>query len=159
VFDTDLSPLVAPGSALVAALIDAAGEPVATRAWSLRVVGEDPPMVRVGLQRGELELAGHDLTHLHAPIAVTGAVVRTLDSLQLKGWVVAVEEAGEADLTILHEHLEGFCEAVEEKDRIPRKLLEYIFPDEFEMVTIQVHELFDQTPGPTAGDLLGRVEP
>jgi hypothetical protein len=155
VFDVDLSPLLAPGCALIAGLVDADGEPLATRAWSARVISTDPPVVRVGFQRGEVAGAGYDPAHPHAPVAVTGAVVRTLESLQLKGRIVRVEEPDDEDLALIREHLEGFKEAVEEKDRIPRELLEYLFPEHFEMVTIEVNELFDQTPGPTAGRRVG----
>jgi hypothetical protein len=159
VFDADLTPLLANGSALVAALVDPDGEPVAIRAFGVVVVTDDPPVVRVALQRGEIEGAGYDPAAPDAAIAVTGALVRTLDSLQLKGRVVQVEPPDERDLAVIHEHLEAFKQAVEEKDHIPGKLLEYIFPEEFEMATVEVRELFDQTPGPTAGSLLGRVEP
>ena len=93
-----------------------------------------------------------------AVFAVTGALVRTLDSLQLKGRIVAIDPPTDEDLSLIDRHLEGFATAVEEKDKIPRALLEYIFPEEFEMVTIAVTDLFDQTPGPTAGNRLGEAE-
>ena len=156
-FNADLSPLVADGSALIAALVDADGEPIGTRAFGVIVVGDDPPVVRVALQGGEVAAAGYDPASPDAAIAVTGALVRTLDSLQLKGRVVRVEPPTDADLAVIEDHLESFKTAVEEKDRIPGKLLEYIFPEHYEMATVEVAELFDQTPGPTAGELLGRV--
>jgi hypothetical protein len=159
VFDADLSPLLEEGCALVAALVDADGEPRATRAWSVTVLSSDPPMVRVALQLGEVAGAGHDPSEPDVPIAVTGAMVRTLDSLQLKGRIVGIDPPTDEDLALIDVHLEGFATAVEEKDKIPRDLLEYIFPEEFEMVTIAVTDLFDQTPGPTAGNRLGGAAP
>jgi hypothetical protein len=158
VFDADLTPLLASGSALVAALIDADGEPRATRAWSVEVTSADPPVARVALQADEVAGAGHDPAAPDVAIAVTGAMVRTLESLQMKGRIVAIEPPTDADLALIHDHLHGFATAVEEKDRIPRTLLEYIFPDRFEMVTIEVSDLFDQTPGPSAGSRLGGVD-
>ena len=140
------------------ALVTAEGEPSATRAWSLEPVSTDPPVVRVALPAGEVVRVGHDPARLDVAIAVTGGDVATLQSKQIKGRAVALDAPTEHDRALIEMHVEGFFGAVERVDGIPRELLRYLVSDDFDMVTVEVAELYDQTPGPTAGDLVATVE-
>jgi hypothetical protein len=158
VFDAGLAELSTPGYALIVALVTADGEPSATRAWGLEPVSIDPPVVRVALPAGELARVGHDPAELDVPIAVTGGDVATLQSKQIKGRAVAVAVPTDHDRTVIEAHVEGFFGAVEGVDGIPRELLRYLVADDFDMVTVVVAELYDQTPGPTAGDLVASVQ-
>jgi hypothetical protein len=157
VFDAGLTELSTPGYALIVALVTVDGEPSATRAWSLEPVSADPPVVRVALPAGELVRVGHDPAALDVPIAVTGGDVATLQSKQIKGRAIAVEPPNDHDRGLIELHVEGFFGAVESVDGIPRELLRYLVADDFDMVTVEVAEMYDQTPGPTAGSLVAAV--
>jgi hypothetical protein len=111
----------------------------------------------VALPAGELVRVGHDPAALDVPIAVTGGDVATLQSKQIKGRAIAVEPPNDHDRGLIELHVEGFFGAVESVDGIPRELLRYLVADDFDMVTVEVAEMYDQTPGPTAGSLVAAV--
>jgi hypothetical protein len=83
--------------------------------------------------------------------ALTGADVRTLESVQLKGSVVAVEPPTAADLDQVAAHTDAFIRAVAETDGLPVSLLRRLIPREVIAFELVVDGTFDQTPGPSAG--------
>ena len=94
--------------------------------------------------------------HLHETqaVAVTGADVRTLHSLQLKGHLRTLEPATAADLATVEAFIDEFTEAIEETDGMPRTLTRRMRPAGFAAAVLDITELYDQTPGPTAGTVL-----
>lgn len=116
----------------------------AARRVRLAVSADDPVMVTTLGQHAER------VVHL----AVTGADVATLRSLQLKGRVVAVEEPDAADRELVDRHQNLFVAKIEATDGHPRDVVWRFLPTALIMVEVVVDEAYDQTPGPDAGQAL-----
>ncbi|UDY34642.1 hypothetical protein [Dermatobacter hominis] len=147
------------GGALIVGLTLEDGAPYATRGWGLRV--EDPDPDRECLAVVHLLLPADDATGIEgvAPgraVAVTAADVMTLVSAQFKGRSLGTAPATEDDLALSERYFAGFSEAVTRSDGQPRELLARLVPHELVRCTVEVHEAYDQTPGPGAGQELDR---
>ncbi len=142
------------GCGLIVGSGDADNAPRASRAWGLEV-GEDSS-VRVLLDAGEASL--RDNLQATGRLSITGGNVLTLRMIQLKGRVVAVRPASAADRDVSQRYRDLFFESVKVVDSIPRHLMERLVPTDMVVVHLVVDEFFDQTPGPSAGRLLGRSE-
>lgn len=146
--DDDLVPFLESGCALVIGSVSADGAPFAARGWGLDVL--DPAAGRI-----RLLVAAADLPSLGPAIAVTGASVRTLRSVQLKGTVEVVEErADAADEERSARYRDDFFGTVADADGTPRATLDRLQPGALAALRIAVDELYDQTPGPGAGAAL-----
>jgi hypothetical protein len=86
-----------------------------------------------------------------AIVAVTGADVRTLRSVQLKGCVRLVEPPVADDLALAAEHSQRFIDAVTAVDGLSPDLLRRMLPYEVVCVELEIDDRFDQSPGPAAG--------
>ena len=143
-----LSQLLDDGVGLLVGTCDPAGVPRGDRAWGVRasdrglrvVVGADDPELLDNIE-GRV-------------VAVTGADVRELRSVQLKGRATALEEPDEADIAAADEQSLAFLSGIEETDGTPYALTSRILPRRMMTMVIDVREGFDQTPGPTAGEPL-----
>lgn len=148
--DADTRALLEGGSALIVGSVAPDGRPHSSRAWALDVlVDDDVCRVRVLLD-------GHDeaaLANLAAgrPVAVTGADVVSLRSVQLKGTSAGVTSSEPGDAERVARHTRAFFDDVEATDGTPRHVLERLAPDDVVAVEIEVADVFDQTPGPSAG--------
>ncbi len=146
VLDEDMVGFLQGGCALIVCTVDADGEPYASRAWGLTVLSaESPVQVRL-LATPDVIPAGR--------IAITGTDVPTLRSMQLKGHIVSIEPASPFDADKTSEYIDHFYGDVERTDRIPRDLIERLTPSELVALTVDVDELYNQTPGPRAGSSL-----
>lgn len=138
---------------MVVGTVGTDGEPHAQRAWGCSVV--DDTTVRVLLDATDDTLRDHVADG--GRIAVTSADIRTLRSVQCKGRVLAVEETPTAaDLDRCEQHNDELFTAILETDHYPRALSERMVPPAYLVVVVRVTELFDQTPGPDAGAVVGR---
>jgi hypothetical protein len=142
--------LIGPGTSLVVGTVDAGGAPRATRAWAASPVGHD--RVRV-LVSADDPVVVDSLQHGGA-IAVTGADVRSLRAVQLKGTLDLVEPPTAHDLAALEAHVELFFDEVHATDGNPIELLRRLLPHRVVAVELVVDEVFDQSPGPAAGAAL-----
>lgn len=147
-FSSDLMEMIEAGCGLIIGTVAADGEPRATRGWGVRVVDPDRRRVRV--------LMGADdpvsIANLgNGRIALTGANVRTLRSVQLKGRVVGTETATSDDLALVAETSAAFFRAIHEVDGNPLALIERLLAAEVIAVEFDVEEMYDQSPGPAAG--------
>jgi hypothetical protein len=165
VFEPETRQLLEAGCALIVGTADRDGEPFATRGWGVTVLddGEDGGVggAEAAPTRVRLLLDGADRPHIGAdpgpaPIAVTGCDVPTLRSIQFKGQVVEVVEATDADRARAERFWEAFFSDIEKTDRTPRPPLYRLVPLDLIACTVEVDEIFDQTPGPDAG---ASVEP
>jgi hypothetical protein len=143
------------GCALIVGTVSDDGEPHAGRAWGLDVL-EDGDVARL-----RLLLDSEDtLTIEHAveggTIAVTATNVRTLSSVQLKGRVGEPAVPTVEDVERAQRYMDWFFRDITETDGTDPALLQRFVPCGFVACTIEVHERFDQTPGPGAG---GRLAP
>lgn len=143
-------PFLESGCALVIGCLGADGAPFATRGWGLDVLDAGAGRVRVLLLAEELPAVG-------SLVAVTGTSVRTLRSLQLKGPVVAVEPSLDAaGAARVDRYTDAFLGDIEDTDGTPRPVLDRLRPvGPLGAVHLDVTELYDQTPGPTAGAAVG----
>ncbi len=147
----ETAPRFLDGSALIVGAVDQDGAPWAIRAWGAAVL-EDGAALRVYLDADDAHVL--PLLTTGAAIAITGGCVRTLASAQVKGRVRLVEELTALDVAIRERATELFVRDVNETDHTPRGLIDRMVPERFVACTLDVDELFDQTPGPQAGATL-----
>jgi hypothetical protein len=136
------------GYSMIVGTVDDDGAPRATRGWGVKVVDDDARRVRFTMSADD-SLAVSNLRGRR--VALTGADVRTLQAVQMKGPVLAVGAADEDDLARMSAHTDRFLAAVEETDGTPPRLLSRVLPLSVIAVEFEVQELFDQSPGPSAG--------
>ena len=146
--------LIAAGASLVVGTVDPDGAPRATRAWAALVLDATAGRVRIVMSADDAQAVANVG---RGAIAVTGADVRTLRAVQLKGRVERVGEPEVDDLTAFDEHASAFMEAVHEVDGNELSLLRRLLPQEVVVVDLVVDEVFDQSPGPGAGAVLDRT--
>jgi hypothetical protein len=137
------------GCALIVGTVSVDSEPHATRGWGASVLPGDDARVRLLLDADESGVLDN-LTSSGA-IAITGADVRTLRSVQVKGRFGASEPAADDDRTRARRFCDAFFGAVVATDGTARELLERLVPDDYVACTIAIDEVYDQTPGPGAG--------
>jgi len=130
------------------------GEPYASRAWGLDVLEVGPPA------RVRLLLDAEDertLEHVAAggAIAITAANVLTLRSMQLKGRSQGLDGAASTDRARVDRYVREFHADVEATDHVTWELFQQFFPVDCVACLVDVHEAFDQTPGPGAGARVG----
>jgi hypothetical protein len=149
VLDDHTTALLEAGSALIVGTVSPDGHPHATRGWGLDVISTDPRRVRLLLDAS----ADEAISHLAPgrPVAVTAADVVSLRSVQIKGTSLGVGPAGEGDGERARRFADAFFDDIVATDGTPREVLERLVPDEYRPVTIDVADVFDQTPGPDAG--------
>jgi hypothetical protein len=153
VFGSELMEMIGSGCSLVAGTVAADGEPRATRAWATSVVDAGACRLRVVMSADDTAAVDNLRT---GRFALTGANVRTLRSVQLKGRVVAVEPATPEDVDMVVEQSSAFFCAVNQTDGNPIGLLERLLPADVVVVELEVDEMYDQSPGPGAGAAVGR---
>jgi hypothetical protein len=148
VFDADLVEFLESGCSTIVGLVTVDGEPFATRAWGTHVLLDGRLRVLVGA--GAMAATGWGPGDRFA-IAVTGASVLTLRSVQAKGTAQGLEPATDEDRVRSRAFCEAFFADVQETDDVPRELMGRLVPADLLACTVEVAELYDQTPGPGAG--------
>lgn len=134
---------------MVMATLAPDGTPHASRAWGVKV---EP-----GGDRFRALVASDDavaLANLHATgvVALTAVSVPTLAALQVKGRVVRVQDADDADHERFARYKEMFFEAVHVGDQSNDvETIAHMAPCDVVAVVATAHTVFDQTPGPGAG--------
>lgn len=135
------------GSALIVATVDDDGAPVAARGWGMDWTG--PRSARLLLDADDVSTVSHATTG--GPIAVTAADVATLQSVQVKGRCLGVEPATDHDRRRARRFCDELYDDIHRTDGTPLATLERFTPAGFVVCHLEVHESFDQTPGPGAG--------
>lgn len=157
-FDPETSAFLESGCALVVGTVHADGEPHAGRAWGLDLVGPGAtPTMRLLLDADDtttIELAAGG-----GAIAITATSVRTLSSVQLKGRSLGLASAAPDDAARARRYMDLFFADITATDGTRAELLERFEPTAFVACAIEVHERFDQTPGPGAGARIGGPQP
>jgi hypothetical protein len=154
VFPPETVAFVEAGSAEIVATVAADGTPRASRGWGITVLDREAGRIRLLLDAAEAStLANVEAT---GAIAITATDVPTLRSLQMKGMASSIEAATENDLERSAEYTFEFFRDVEATDRIPSDKMRRIVPHALVACTVEVRELFDQTPGPSAGTRVDR---
>lgn len=156
-FTDDVIPFLESGCALIVATVSADREPHAARGWGLDVVSVDDVTVQLLLDADDARIV--DDLAADGEIAITGADVRTLRSVQLKGRAFDIEPATAGDRRRARRYCDGFFLDIHETDGTAFELLERLVPRDYLRCRVVVEELFDQTPGPGAGAPIGREAP
>ena len=146
--------------ALIVGMTREDGAPYATRGWGLQVVdepsqdGDHLAIVRVLLP--EDDTVAIAAAEPGRSIAVTAADVVTLRSAQFKGRSLGTAPATEEDLEQSARYFDKFSSDVARADGQPRELLGRLVPHRLVRCVVVVHEAYNQTPGPGAGEELAR---
>jgi hypothetical protein len=98
------------------------------------------------------------LANLEDNGAIAVTLTRPADhkSLQLKGKVLAIRDALEADLQLLHLHRAALTEQFAQVG-VPRQITRRLTCWPSVAVDFEVHDAFTQTPGPGAGERMRRT--
>lgn len=145
--DRTLAAFLERGCAIIVGTTGLDGEPHAQRGWGCSVV--DPATIRLLLDASDPVLSAH--VDAGGWLACTAADVRTLESVQLKGRVVAVDAPARADLERAEQHNDELFDDIERTDFFPRVLTARMVPPAYTVAVVRVEEVYDQTPGPGAG--------
>jgi hypothetical protein len=147
VFDGDTKGFLESGCALIFGTVGTDGEPHVNRGWGFTVAANNRHRLLVAaddtVARANLDENGR--------IAITATSVRTLHSMQLKGRVVAFEDATADDHARAARYCDAFADDIFEIDGTPRKYVQRVVPHSYVALTVEIDECFDQTPGPKAG--------
>lgn len=152
--DDELKAFLESGCALIVGFAMADRTPLASRAWGLDVL--DAATGRI-----HLLVVPDDLLPLGAQgpvglrVAITGAHVESLRSVQLKGTITGQAAATPDDWERCQAYCDDFFGTIERVDRFPKEEIARSAPVRLASLTVEVEEMFDQTPGPGAGAVLG----
>lgn len=159
-FDGELVTFLESGSALIVGFVTPDGAPLASRGWGLDVLDAAAGIVRVLVVPDDIEpLLARPEGPVGIRVALTGAHVETLRSVQLKGVIEAMEDETPEMWERCARYCDEFFGIIEEVDRFPRSMMERTAPVRIAACTVAVEEMFDQTPGPGAGAAIARSTP
>lgn len=145
--------LLESGCAAIVGTVDRSGAPEATRAWGIDVA---PGGARVRLLLAAAATVTLENVEATRVIAVTATDVETLRSVQMKGSTLTCEPATARDDARAQRFVDEFAAAIAARDGTPTTLVRRLVPARFVVVDMAVAEMFDQTPGPSAGTSLVR---
>lgn len=149
--DTDVVELLESGCSLIVGTVDDQTQPEAARGWGLQVLGDGTSLRVLVAADAEVTLANVARAAL---VAVTGTSVATFRSIQAKGRALVVEPATGDDQQRHDRYFDAFTTAVHETEGTALELLRRMQPSAVVVFTMTVEDLYDQTPGPTAGQRL-----
>jgi hypothetical protein len=154
VLDGEITEFLHSGCALLVGTVDATGQPHAGRGLGLTVLDARAGRVRLLADADDAPTIAN--LQPGALVAITAASVRTLRSFQMKGHVVLVEPADEADASKQAQYTDDFIRDIHETDGEPLELLRRWTDHPSVACVVDVDSSFDQTPGPSAGSQLRR---
>jgi hypothetical protein len=147
----DLAAFVRSGVATVVATRDDDLGPEIARSWGPEVAADGASVTLcVPAPAGSKTLANLEG---NGAITATFVVPTTYRAVQLKGTMLDMREPTPEQLAQVEEHIAAFIEQVEQIG-VTRKQVRQLVEPEFVAVTFAVRELYDQTPGPSAGSRL-----
>lgn len=150
VFDDETTTFLESGCSLIVGTVAVDGEPHAGRGWGLDVASAgDEPQVRLLLDVDDARTVEHAAAG--GAIAITATSVRTLRSVQLKGRTLALEVATPDDAERAQRYIDQFFTDIRETDGTDAAVTSRLVPIGYVACAVEVHERFDQTPGPGAG--------
>ena len=150
----ELAALNDGGCGFVVGTVAADGTPRAARAWGAEVVGGSDDRIRFVVSADDPVVVENLRNEF---VCLNGAHVMTFRSVQWKGRIVAVEPPTADDRASAEAHTGRFYDAVAEIDQISLELLDRLRPHATLTVEMVVEEVYDQTPGPRAGEAIGKA--
>ncbi len=145
------------GCSLLVGSVSADGRPHAGRGWGLTVVDRERVHVRLLVNANDTTTVAN--LQPGAAVAICTADVETLRSLQVKGRVLAVEQADAADLAKQQQYTADFTGDIHRTDGEPMEMLRRWADCPVIACVIALDDAFDQTPGPSAGARLEATAP
>jgi Pyridoxamine 5'-phosphate oxidase len=145
------------GCGVVVGTVGADGAPHVSRGWGITVTSTDPTEVRVLLDADDTVAA--DYLAATGAVAVTAGNVRTLQATQFKGRAAAVEQATADDRDRAARYADAFFGNINAVDGTPLELINTLRAPDYVACTIRVEEMYDQSPGPSAGTRLTEAAP
>jgi hypothetical protein len=148
---TELAEFLSTGVAMLGATADAGLAPEAFRVWGASMLDDGRLRVLVSSD------AARTLATVHAetPISLVFTDITNFLSVQVKGRAVgSAEPPGPADVVQLRRYDEAFSIALAAIGH-PPALAARLRPTLAFVVSVEIDELYDQTPGPLAGAALG----
>jgi hypothetical protein len=137
------------GAAVVVATRDEALRPHIARGWAVELFPEER-LVRLCVEAADGSRAMANLTG--APeIAVTLMRPSTYRSVQMKGTLVGIQEPTDDQRRGAEEHQLALSDESAMVGLSPRLAVRLLRPEALVSVTLLIDEIYDQTPGPTAG--------
>jgi hypothetical protein len=149
VLDAATAAFLEGGCALIVGTVDPEGAPRASRAWGLTVLPGEGTTLRVLVSTDDPATEAN--VRGGGRIAITAADVPTLRSMQLKGRVTGIEDGSDEDRARAARYMEAFFADINATDGTPVAVIERVTPSDVRAWSVEVEELFDQTPGPGAG--------
>jgi Pyridoxamine 5'-phosphate oxidase len=148
----ELIELVHAGVAVTVATRDKDLRPALTRSWGPRV-DEDGRTLTLCVIAPPASATRANLEE-NGVIAIGFSQPTIARALQVKGRAVEVHEPGPAELERAERHLSAFFAEVEAIG-LPAELARRLYtPDELVSVRVSIDDVFEQTPGPSAGKRL-----
>jgi Pyridoxamine 5'-phosphate oxidase len=144
------------GCGVIVGTVGADGAPHVSRGWGITVTSTDPTEVRLLLDVDDTVAAAY--LEQTGRIAVTGGDIHTLHSIQFKGDATPVEPATDDDRNRARRYGDEFFGNINAVDGTPRELLESLRARDYVASTVRVAEMYDQSPGPSAGRRLTEAE-
>lgn len=148
-FDEAMIEFFHAGCSLLVGTVDATGKPHAGRAHGLTVLDAQSERVRLLVDLDDTTTVAN--LQPGARVAITTASVPTLHSVQMKGHVVRVEEATDADEAKRIQYTADFTNDIHKTDGDPLEMIQRWADRRIRACVVDVDSSFDQTPGPSAG--------
>jgi hypothetical protein len=146
--DADVAAFLQAGVAVVTATRDDQLRPEIARAWGPEL-SPDGCSLRICVAAG----AGSKMisnVERNGALSATFTLPTTYRSVQLKGTARDVAEPSADELARVARHIEAFVDQAEQVG-VPRAIGTRFAEPPFMAVTIEIRELYDQTPGAGAG--------
>jgi hypothetical protein len=146
--DADVAAFLCAGVAAVAASRDDRLRPEITRAWGPELSPDGCSLrICVASTSGSKMISNLER---NGELAVTFTLPTTYRSVQIKGTCRNVAEATAEELARVGRHVDAFVDQAEQVG-VPRVIGTRFAEPPFMAVTIEIRELYDQTPGAGAG--------
>jgi hypothetical protein len=149
--DADVAAFLRQGVAVVAATRDGELRPEITRCWAPEL-SADGCSLRICMSVGPGSKTISNLEQ-NGELAATFTLPTTYRSVQVKGTLRELAEPTPQELARVEQHIEAFVDQAEQVG-VPRIIGSRFAEPPFMAVTIEIHELYDQTPGAGAGRAL-----
>lgn len=146
--DREVRELIARGVATIVASRDERLRPTIARGWAIAVSGDGTELTLcVEAPPGSTM---HDNLQSNGAIAVTCSQPTTYRTVQLKGQVDTIAAPSPEQLAVVDRHAEAFSGEAEQVGLGPGSGFQ-LLDRELASVSFKVSEVYDQTPGPSAG--------
>ena len=144
-----LRKLLEIGTSVIVGAVDADGVPACCRGIALRV-NEDSVTVFVPMATSQ-EIVANVATNRR--LAIVCSQPLSHESIQIKGVTQGVRLASAADESFVRAKLEQFADVLDTIG-LPRRVTRSLAHWPAYAIEVSVEQLFDQTPGPKAGNVL-----